>query len=242
MNIEETTGNVIKAAVAEHRTDTEAALVELFQYQPNQAKRLVNEFWNLYKAASLQERYLLLHNDPAALATGLAGIEWRAVDKRELKKFNDGRRARLQSYSHPSSNAERPSARRVQPKKTELGRALDIHAKKLWKARADTETYRVTEHQVGEAVLRILASSRTGSMTLSKLKEMLPEYLPLSAADHGPSPTRKNEEVWEQQVRNLVSHRKMPGNIVFERYAVYEPRRLSISAAGRAHIGIRQRR
>lgn len=95
---------------------------------------------------------------------------------------------------------------------------------------------RVTEHQVGEAVLRILADSATGQTTITKLKLELPDYLTLSAEDHAPSPTRHGEEVWEQQVGNLVSHRGTPGNIVYEDYATYRPRWLSITDAGRIHI------
>ena len=95
---------------------------------------------------------------------------------------------------------------------------------------------RVSEHQVGEAVLRILAASATGQMTITALKAELPDNLPLSPSDRAPSPTRRGEEVWEQQVRNLVSHRDTPGNIVYEDYAAYRPRWLSITNAGRVHI------
>jgi hypothetical protein len=95
---------------------------------------------------------------------------------------------------------------------------------------------RVSEHQVGEAVLRILAASATGRMTITKLKDELPDHLALSDADRAPSPTRRNEEVWEQQVRNLVSHRATPGNIVHSGYVEYEPRWLSITDAGRIHV------
>jgi len=95
---------------------------------------------------------------------------------------------------------------------------------------------RVSEHQVGEAVLRILGASATGEMTITALKGELPDNLRLSAADRAASPTRNGEAVWEQQVRNLVSHRGTPGNIVFDGYATYRPRWLAITAAGRRHI------
>lgn len=42
--------------------------------------------------------------------------------------------------------------------------------------------------------------------------------------------------MWEQQVRNLVSHRTTEGNIVAEGYATYAPDTLTITDAGRTHV------
>lgn len=95
---------------------------------------------------------------------------------------------------------------------------------------------RITEAHVGKAVLEILVEEPTGSATIARLKKELPKHLTLSDADRADSPTRNGEEVWEQQVRNLVSHRKTPGNIVAEGYAVYTPRRLTITDAGRKKV------
>lgn len=58
----------------------------------------------------------------------------------------------------------------------------------------------------------------------------------LSDEDRKQSPTRQNEEVWEQQVRNLVSHRTTEGNIICEGLAEYQPDRLTITEAGRLHV------
>jgi hypothetical protein len=91
---------------------------------------------------------------------------------------------------------------------------------------------RTTEAQIGKAVLQILKAQPTGEASILTLKRELPKYLNLTADDRAPSPTRKGEEVWEQQVRNLVSHRGTAGNIVAEGYATYRPRWLKITAAG----------
>lgn len=95
---------------------------------------------------------------------------------------------------------------------------------------------RTTEARIGDAVLRILATQPNGEASIAKLKRELPTQIPLSAEDHAPSPTRNNEEVWEQQVRNLVSHRTATGNIVAEGYATYRPRWLKITDIGRKKI------
>lgn len=91
---------------------------------------------------------------------------------------------------------------------------------------------RTTEVQIGKAVLQILKAQATGEASIFTLKRELPAYLKLTADDRAPSPTRKGEEVWEQQVRNLVSHRNTPGNIIAEGYATYRPRWLKITPAG----------
>ena len=97
---------------------------------------------------------------------------------------------------------------------------------------------RVTEEQVGIAVLQILANRPTGEATIAILQHELPDHLGLSDADRTQSITRPNEEIWEQQVRNLISHRTTEGNIIYERLADYIPdsHSIRITDAGRAHF------
>jgi hypothetical protein len=47
--------------------------------------------------------------------------------------------------------------------------------------------------------------------------------------------------MWEQQVRNLVSHRTTDGNIIAEGLADYRRGRLTIPDAGRLHVQHRRR-
>lgn len=72
---------------------------------------------------------------------------------------------------------------------------------------------RTTEAEIGKAVLRILKDQPNGEASIPRLKRALPSYIELTPEDCAPSPTRKNEEVWEQQVRNLVSHRNTPATL-----------------------------
>lgn len=97
---------------------------------------------------------------------------------------------------------------------------------------------RVTEHEVATAVLSYLSDYHGGEATIQEIVEALPRYLDLSDADRQPSQTRHNEELWEQQVRNIVSHRNTPGNAINDGFLDHFPRgddrhgRLRITDAG----------
>lgn len=82
---------------------------------------------------------------------------------------------------------------------------------------------RVTEHEVAEAVIGYLAD-RGGEATIADLVESLPGYLSLTDADRQQSDTRPGEELWEQQVRNIISHRNTPGNAIHDGKLEYLPK------------------
>jgi len=93
---------------------------------------------------------------------------------------------------------------------------------------------RITEAEVGHAVLQILAARPNGRATVKVLKNEVLKYLTLSAEDRIDSETRTNEEIWEQQVRNLKSHKKVDGNIFHSGYVVSVGRGVwQITDAGR---------
>jgi hypothetical protein len=98
---------------------------------------------------------------------------------------------------------------------------------------------RVTEHEVAAAVLRYLSDNYDGEATIEQIVEGLPTHIALDERDRRPSLTRPNEELWEQQVRNIVSHRNTPGNAICEGLLEYLPRgddrhgRLRITGKGR---------
>lgn len=75
---------------------------------------------------------------------------------------------------------------------------------------------RVTEAEVTEAAIKVLTDRATGRATIKELIEEIPSYLSLSAEDLVPSPTRPGESLWEQQVRNITSHKASPGNAIYE--------------------------
>ena len=96
---------------------------------------------------------------------------------------------------------------------------------------------RVTEHDVGFAILQALAAEPSGEASMATLKKRLPNYLDLSAADRATSKTRHNEQIWEQQIRNIKSHSETAGNILCEGYAEHLPGfGYKITVSGRLHL------
>lgn len=87
---------------------------------------------------------------------------------------------------------------------------------------------RVTEAEVAKAVIKYLSGINGHSATIYQIKRALPNYLDLSEDDRARSQTRPNEEMWEQLVRNIVSHRESVGNYIYEGKLKYTPRRLSL--------------
>lgn len=75
---------------------------------------------------------------------------------------------------------------------------------------------RVTEAEVAEAAIKVLTDRATGRATIKELIEEIPNSLTLSTEDLAPSPTRPGEALWEQQVRNITSHKASPGNAIYE--------------------------
>jgi hypothetical protein len=75
---------------------------------------------------------------------------------------------------------------------------------------------RITETEIAVIVESILTDSATGEATVAELIQEIPNRVALSAEDLAASPTRPNEAIWEQQVRNITSHKATPGNAINE--------------------------
>ncbi|MGM4963972.1 hypothetical protein AB7714_10735 [Tardiphaga sp. 1201_B9_N1_1] len=91
---------------------------------------------------------------------------------------------------------------------------------------------RITEAEIAKIVETILEGTTTGEATIGQLVAEIPEHVTLSAEDLAPSPTRPNEAIWEQQVRNITSHKNSPGNAIYEGKLVAVPGGLRL--AGKA--------
>jgi hypothetical protein len=88
---------------------------------------------------------------------------------------------------------------------------------------------RITEVDVAKAVLQVLAHEPNGEAPIGKIVQELPKYLNLTADDRVQSVTRPNEQLWEQQVRNITSHKETPGNYIYEGYLEVIPGGLKIT-------------
>jgi hypothetical protein len=96
---------------------------------------------------------------------------------------------------------------------------------------------RISEAEVGFAVLQILANSPGGTASVDILKSEIPNHLELSDLDQNPSSTRPNEKIWEQQLRNLKSHEGTEGNIFKEGFVEQATKGTwRITDAGRLHL------
>lgn len=92
---------------------------------------------------------------------------------------------------------------------------------------------RSTEGEISIAVMRYLATIPNGEATTDEIKSHISNYIDFTDADSEASETRPNEMVWEQQVRNIVSHRQTEGNFINDGLLSYSPGHMSITDAGR---------
>lgn len=82
---------------------------------------------------------------------------------------------------------------------------------------------RITEAEIAEIVEAILADRPNGEAAIAELVDEIPNRVTLSAEDLAPSPTRNGEAIWEQQVRNITSHKASPGNAIHDGRLVAVP-------------------
>lgn len=75
---------------------------------------------------------------------------------------------------------------------------------------------RITESEIADIVMGILNERPHGRASIADLVDEVPKRVPLSPEDLAMSPTRPSERVWEQQVRNITSHKSSPGNAICE--------------------------
>jgi hypothetical protein len=75
---------------------------------------------------------------------------------------------------------------------------------------------RITEGEIADIVETILQERPNGEATVAELIDEIPNRVTLSAEDLAQSPTRPNEPLWHQQVRNITSHKDSPGNAIYE--------------------------
>src|SRR4029077_1601729 len=81
----------------------------------------------------------------------------------------------------------------------------------------------ITEDEVAYVVGQIAAEQSDGIATFDLIREELPQRYPLTRADRARSETRRNEAMWEQKIRNIKSHFKVPGNYLHEDYLEHVP-------------------
>jgi hypothetical protein len=94
----------------------------------------------------------------------------------------------------------------------------------------------VTEHDVADAACKVLASRPNNEGSIQQLVRDIPKHLMLSSEDTKRSLTRRTEELWEQQIRNIQSHHKSPGNFIYEGFLERVSSGLRLTEAGRLRL------
>lgn len=87
------------------------------------------------------------------------------------------------------------------------------------------QAVRNRESEIANAVEKYLEHAG-GVASIAQIRRNLPFYIVLTDADRQPSFSRRGEEMWEQQVRNIVCHRFSEGNAIQGGKLQYLPRRL----------------
>ena len=96
---------------------------------------------------------------------------------------------------------------------------------------------RTGEGEIAETVLQILATMPNGEATIQQLVSRVPKMINLTEGDLAQSDTRQYEAMWEQIVRNIVSHKAVEGNIIAEGLANSPSRgKLRITETGRTQV------
>ena len=83
---------------------------------------------------------------------------------------------------------------------------------------------RVTENEIANAVLNVAVRQPNGIATFDQIRDQVSEYVNLSCEDLRQSLTRKNEAMWEQQIRNIQSHHNVSENFIQKGYLEHVPK------------------
>ena len=85
-------------------------------------------------------------------------------------------------------------------------------------------TRRSTEEDIAQAVEKYLDTLPEKEDLVRNIIANLPAHITLTSADTQPSITREGEEIWEQQVRNIICHREEDGNAIKDGRLAYSGR------------------
>jgi hypothetical protein len=87
---------------------------------------------------------------------------------------------------------------------------------------------RIAETEIAEIIEAYLKEKTNAQASIKELVRAIPDRVTLSQEDLAQSTTRRNEALWEQQVRNITSHKGSPGNAIFEGKLVAIPGGLAL--------------
>jgi hypothetical protein len=88
---------------------------------------------------------------------------------------------------------------------------------------------RTSEEHIANAVVKYLKTVPGQIDIIRNIIAALPDFIQLTPEDEQESETRPGEALWEQSVRNIVSHKNSPGNAIHDGWLAHKkPARLYI--------------
>lgn len=98
------------------------------------------------------------------------------------------------------------------------------------------ESDRLREKEARLIALKIAARSKDHSATMQDIRRELPKLFPLTTSDKKQSETRRNEQLWQQIVRNVVSHQDSAQSLFKKGWAIRHDSGIRVTPAGLAHL------
>ena len=93
------------------------------------------------------------------------------------------------------------------------------------------------EHDIAFAAMKYLDTLPNSSATTSEVKANVPHFFDLTDEDRRQSDTRENEELWQQVVGNVVSHRHdSPDNFINRGLIDYHSGMWTLTKAGKKRL------
>jgi hypothetical protein len=95
---------------------------------------------------------------------------------------------------------------------------------------------RLHESEARALVLKIAAQQPKRAASTEFLKKEVPKYIELSPLDRAPSKSRAREQVWQQIVGNVISHRKVRRGPFAMGFAVKTADGIAVTPRGMAYL------
>ena len=101
---------------------------------------------------------------------------------------------------------------------------------------AKTRNNRTPESEMRIGALEVARSKPNGIATTTELKEEIGKFVNLTPQDLVQSKTRRNEQMFQQIVGNIISHEKSQTNIFAGGLAVYTGDGIQITREGHEYL------
>jgi hypothetical protein len=95
---------------------------------------------------------------------------------------------------------------------------------------------RLHESEARVLVLKIASQQPKRTASTKLLKKEIPKYIALSAQDRAPSKSRAREQVWQQIVGNVISHKSARTGPFAMGFAVKTPDGIAVTREGVAYL------